>query len=942
MGLGDSSGFSEIVERAEEMSVLAHALANTERGEGGVILVNSGPGVGRTTLLDAFLRKAADRGARVCAATGSSAETGVEFGVVTQLFPSDGPLAAGLRFARAIGGRDGAPSPDAGRLFEELCQEIRRGPVVLAVDDVQLADAASLRFLLYLVRRLRTAPVLVVLTEPTGPDALPPAFQAELLRHPSCRRLGLLPLSPDGVTRMIAPYVDEADAPRLAAEFHAISGGNPLLLRGLLADHQAARRGERQGRGPAVQPAGRAAFAHAALAWAYRDEPVLFDVACGFAVLGRNATPALVACLVDRGADAVARVMTALDTAGLLHGTAFRSALVGKALLEHVDVEVRAELHRRAARLLHDDGASAVDVAHHLLAAPVDEPWAGRTLITAAEQAVRDGQEEFSLDCLRLAGHHATTEAERAAVVMARVRIGWEIDPRLVTPWLDELRTALGRGLVQGADAAWIVKHLAWQDRFQEAAQSMSALAGNSGGEPWAQAELHVVRQWLRHTCPALDVGAADPATATAQATTPQPSRLSPASYAVEMLGRVLTEGPGDRAVAMAEEILRGCRFGETAVEALEAALLVLVYAERPERALFWCDTLLRQADDRPTGTQVAILSAIRAEVALRQGALETAEQYAGRALEAISLPGWGVAIGSPLAALVRAATESGRTGEAGAWLNQEVPEGMFRTRHGLLYMHARGHYHLAVDRPAAALEDFLTCGGLAKEWGMDVPTFLPWRTSAAQAHLALGHAGQARTLVREQLARPGGSTARCRGVSLRILAATSELARRPALLRESVSLLESCGDRVELLRSLAGQSDALHQMGAPAKARMTARHARTVADACGGDALFRRLFKEEASDSADEPVPLAGDHHGSASLTAAERRVTALAALGHSNREIGRKLFITKSTVEQHLTRVYRKLGVRNRADLGDLLAGTNLTAQAQVMGRASSAAVG
>ncbi|WP_313666829.1 helix-turn-helix transcriptional regulator [Streptomyces luteogriseus] len=945
MVLGESSGFSEIVERAEEMSVLTRALANTECGEGRVVLVNSGPGVGRTTLLNEFLRQAADSGARVGAATGSSAETGMELGVAAQLFPSDGPLAAGLRLARAIGGGDGGGDgvlpPDADRLFEELCGEFRHGPVVLAVDDVQLADAASLRVLLYLVRRLRTAPVLIVLTEPTGPDAMSPAFQAELLRHPRCRRLRLQPLSPDGVTRMIAPYVDAADTARVAAEFHAVSGGNPLLLRGLVVDHRAARRADRQGQGATVQPVGSAAFAHAALAWAYRDKPVLFDVACGFAVLGRNATPALVACLVDRGADAVARVMTALDTAGLLDGTAFRSALVSKALLEHVDVEVRAGLHRRAAWLLHGDGVPAVDVAHHLLAAPVAEPWAGRTLIAAAEQAVRDGQEEFSLDCLRLAGQYATTEEDRAAVVMARVRIGWEIDPRLVSPWLDELGTALERGHVDSADAAWIVKHLAWQDRFPEAAQSLSVLAGRAGDEPGAQAELHLVRQWLRHTCPALDPDA-DPAASTAQATAPQPRRLSPASYAVEMLGRVLAEGPGDHAVAMAEEILRGCRFGETAVEALEAALLVLVYAEHPERALFWCEALLREAGDRPTGTQVAILSGIRAEAALRQGALQAAEQYAGRALEAISLHGWGVAIGSPLAALVRAATASGRTWEAGAWLNQDVPEGVFRTRHGLLYMHARGHYHLAVDRPAAALEDFLTCGALAKEWGMDMPAFLPWRTSAAQAHLALGNGGQARTLVREQLARPGGSTPRSRGVSLRLLAATSEIACRPALLRESVNLLESCGDRLELLRSLADLSDVQHRTGAPAKARMTARHARTVADTCGGDALFRRLFKEEASEGDDEPVPLAGDHHGSASLTAAERRVTALAALGHSNREIGRKLFITKSTVEQHLTRVYRKLGVRNRADLGDLLAGTNLAAQAQAMGRASSVAAG
>lgn len=41
------------------------------------------------------------------------------------------------------------------------------------------------------------------------------------------------------------------------------------------------------------------------------------------------------------------------------------------------------------------------------------------------------------------------------------------------------------------------------------------------------------------------------------------------------------------------------------------------------------------------------------------------------------------------------------------------------------------------------------------------------------------------------------------------------------------------------------------------------------------------------------------------------------LAAIGHTNRAIGRTLFITESTVEQHLTSVYRKLNVRRRADL-------------------------
>lgn len=55
---------------------------------------------------------------------------------------------------------------------------------------------------------------------------------------------------------------------------------------------------------------------------------------------------------------------------------------------------------------------------------------------------------------------------------------------------------------------------------------------------------------------------------------------------------------------------------------------------------------------------------------------------------------------------------------------------------------------------------------------------------------------------------------------------------------------------------------------------------------------------------------------HG-AGLSASERRVALLAAEGYTNREISARLFITVSTVEQHLTRVYRKMAITSQATL-------------------------
>ncbi|MEU9023335.1 cyclic nucleotide-binding domain-containing protein [Actinomadura sp. NPDC048394] len=72
-----------------------------------------------------------------------------------------------------------------------------------------------------------------------------------------------------------------------------------------------------------------------------------------------------------------------------------------------------------------------------------------------------------------------------------------------------------------------------------------------------------------------------------------------------------------------------------------------------------------------------------------------------------------------------------------------------------------------------------------------------------------------------------------------------------------------------------------------------------------------------------EPPTPQQASHE----LSNAESRVAKLAAKGLTNWQIAVRLHVTPSTVEQHLTRVYRKVGVRTRADLLEALARTDLT---------------
>jgi DNA-binding CsgD family transcriptional regulator len=60
----------------------------------------------------------------------------------------------------------------------------------------------------------------------------------------------------------------------------------------------------------------------------------------------------------------------------------------------------------------------------------------------------------------------------------------------------------------------------------------------------------------------------------------------------------------------------------------------------------------------------------------------------------------------------------------------------------------------------------------------------------------------------------------------------------------------------------------------------------------------------------------------GPQALTPAEHRVAALAAAGHTNREIAEQLYITLRTVEHHLTHAFQKLQIATRAQLADRMA--------------------
>jgi DNA-binding CsgD family transcriptional regulator len=71
--------------------------------------------------------------------------------------------------------------------------------------------------------------------------------------------------------------------------------------------------------------------------------------------------------------------------------------------------------------------------------------------------------------------------------------------------------------------------------------------------------------------------------------------------------------------------------------------------------------------------------------------------------------------------------------------------------------------------------------------------------------------------------------------------------------------------------------------------------------------------------------------HRAAGELTETERRIAELAAAGRTNREVAQAAFVSPKTVEANLARVYRKLGIRSRAELGARMAAESEGAEAE-----------
>ena len=943
-----------LLERSEELARIDAALAEARDGRGRFVVIEGPAGIGKTALLAAVRSKAAEGGMRVLRSRGTELERDFAFGVVRQLFEPSlaeaseaeradllhdaAGAAAGLLGLPGGPSASAAPTPGVDSSFAILhglywlCANLAAGsPLCLVVDDAHCADASSLRYLVFLLTRLEELEVaLVVATRPTEPGS-----DAELLAtvtsDPSAEVIRLRPLTREAVAEFVGSRLPGAPAPAFVDACLRATRGLPFLLSELV---DALREGAMAPTAEAASHVERigARTVGRSIGLRLRRLPEHAGrLARALAVLeeGDLLPAARLAGLDEAEAADAAELLAA---AGILESgrpLTFIHPIVRSGVYSELSGAERARGHRRAAEVLAEQPGTNERVVEHLLVSePAADAWVLDRLVEAAGEAGKQGAPEAEAVYLRRAlAEPAPPDAQYALLLdlgMAEATAG-------LADWPEHLRRAVdvAPNSTAAADAAMVLAHaLNRAQRFSEAVEVLdraSAALDDRDSELALQLE-------IASTAPGMNDPEAAPSLAVRRKALRERAGDDPAAppelLAVAAYISVLTNEPADIGADFASRALLAADSSPAGSDRpwfsfatwFSQATFSLLWAERYAELGPLLDTSIAQGRLIGDSSRLAMGLANRGWLALRRGDLSAAEGDARTALAATELPAPPMHRVLNVAVLVETLVEQGQLDAAERALAPSESE----AERGSLIAHvlrfARGRLRVAQGRPEEGLADFLAVGRLLTRGQVTCPGYLPWRSQAALAQLALGDREPARRLAEEELELAGAFGApRALGAATRAAGVVVGGNRGESLLREAVEAFERGEASLERARALTDLGALLRRRNRRTQARELLREALDTACRSGAGPLAELAETElRATGARPRRVLLTGLD----SLTASERRVAEFASQGLTNREIAQTLFITARTVEGHLTSVFRKLQVDSRDELPAALA--------------------
>lgn len=929
-----ASRHSGLYDRDAEVTRSVAALAAAIDGTGGIVVVQGAAGIGKTRFLDELCARVPE-GTLVLRARGGEQERELPFAVVRELLQPAAALTptvfgGAAALASPLFDLDTAQRSDSDSTFAVMhglywlvANLSARQLVALVVDDAQWADDASVRWLAYLVPRIRDLPVLLTLTLRSG-ETQPGNAIATALAHADVTWIDLGALSREATSALVRDAYAGSVAPEpvFCTAVHEATRGNPLLTRTLAAALADAGVEPVAGSAGHVESVGVDRIGRIVLPRLHRLGSDAVALARVIALLGEGCA------LRDAAEVAQLVIATAEDAVDRLVGAqilrpdrslGFTHPVVRATVLDELTFAARSTLHRRAAMQLRATAAGSEQVAHHLLhVEPAGDPQVADELREAARLASARGAPEAEIVYLERALREPVPADARAETLLDLGWAGFRVRHERTLEWFAEALAAtddadLWVGCWLALTNARILRLETGSPRSKsprppaltgDLALPFAALRmmeyGWTGGEPDAQPDRTPL-----------------PASQPAGVTPYERMWLASASFKA-----LMDAEPAERVIDLAESALRDGRLLVETADSWPAghAVWALIAAGSLERALTEVDAGVELAVRRGSPMAFEWFSSARAAVLLRLGRVAEAEADAWSSLREVDGHGWRVGLPMKLAVLVDALRERGDHATAEreltrhGLLDADPPVNPF----GVLLLESRGRLRLAEGRSEEALADLETCGRYVARWNA-ASAVSGWRMAAAECLAGAGDQRRAVVIAEEQLAaaRRFGSAALV-GASLRSLGTAQGGAAGVATLEQAVATLAATHARLEHAHAVCDLGRLHRRNRSPREARDHLRNALDLATKLGALALAERAAHElRAAGGRPRQHVLTGVD----ALTATERRVATLAAEGLSNPQIAQTLFVSRKTVEKHLSSVFLKLGVSSRGDLATVL---------------------
>jgi DNA-binding NarL/FixJ family response regulator len=871
------------------------------------------PGIGKTTLWEAGVDAARERGVRVLMARPSGAEARLSFAALIDLCDGvdigalagvPGPQRAALEVA-LLRAEPGAAVPGPHAIALGLLNGLRalaaREALVVAIDDLQWLDPSSADALAFLARRLGSERVRFLLaTRPGGSSAL----ERALARQP-LERVNVGSLSLGATRRLLFDRLGLSLSRQLLRRIAESTLGNPLFVL------EVGRTLVELGVPEVGQDVPLPDTVEELLGTRVAGLPG--PIRKGLLALALSADLRVGELAAVVGADAVE---AAVDSGVLLvDGERVRAshALLAAAARKRSRLRERRELHLALAAAVGDPEQRALHFA--LATQGPDEGLAATMAVAAAGASARGARVEaivLAEHALRLTSPASPYRADRLLGLASCLDAAGELQR------LDDLLAPELASLPPGTVRArlWLMTshHRHGSKTLEDLERDLELALAECDGDPGLRA--YVLANNSANAAAGLVAGirAAERwALEGLQAVGDSGSDIERLALYALSWTRALTGNPVDDLIEQSRAEYDASSFLAGAPERVAGQRLVWRGEMAPARAML--TRLKTLADERGEAQSYALARLHMCELELRAGGWDAAAGL----LDEWSESSDGELLFRPMYERCRALLAAGRgvAPEAERWATEAIgrAEATGSEWDRLEALRARGIAALLAHEPQRARESLLAVWEHTEREKVDEPGVFPVAPELVEALAELGELDTALAVTErlrklaEQQQHPWGLVSAERCAALTQLASDPN-AEAAAALVQAADDYQRLGLRFDQARSLFCAGRALRRARKWGAARNSLEDAIATFEQLGSEGWAEQARSELARVGARRPSP-------SGELTAAERRVAALAAEGLSNKEIAQALYVTVNTVERHLSHAYTKLGVNSRTRL-------------------------